>query len=108
MIFYYILEDSCFNSSNPPQMHKSIADQNPYQLFILTKVNRKNFTRLLLTIGHMSMFVVKPIVIQINGQGLRVIDLLIPLSPRYQVCHWVRKGIPWSWGHNYNIPLVKI
>jgi len=30
------------------------------------------------------MFVVKSIVIQINGQGLTAKDHLIPLSPRYQ------------------------
>ena len=41
----------------------------PYNLFILTIDYSKNFTtRQLLTIDQMTMFVVKYIVIQINGQ----------------------------------------
>jgi len=49
-------------------MHRSIAGYNPYNLFILTIDYSKNFTtNKVLTIGHMSMFVVKSIVIQING-----------------------------------------
>ena len=49
-------------------MHRSIAGYNPYNLFILTKDYSKNFTtNTVLKIGHMSMFVVKSIVIQING-----------------------------------------
>jgi len=49
-------------------MHRSIAGYNPYNLFILTIDYSKNFTtNTVLTIGHMSMFVVKSVVIQING-----------------------------------------
>ena len=49
-------------------MHRSIAGYNPYNLFILTIDYSKNFTtNKVLTIGNMSMFVVKSIVIQING-----------------------------------------
>ena len=49
-------------------MHRSIAGYNPYNLFILTIDFSKNFTtNKVLTIGHMSMFVVKSIVIQNNG-----------------------------------------
>jgi len=51
-------------------MHRSIAGYNPYNLFIITIDYSKNFTtRWLLTIGHMSMFVVKSIVIQIISLG---------------------------------------
>ena len=51
-----------------PGMHRSIAGYNPYNLFIITIDYSKNFiTNKVLTIGHMSMFVVKSIVIQING-----------------------------------------
>ena len=49
-------------------MHRSIAGYNPYNLFIITIDYSKNFTtNKVLTKGHMSMFVVKSIVIQING-----------------------------------------
>jgi len=49
-------------------MHRSIAGYNPYNLFILTIDYSTNFTtNKVLTIGHMSMFVVKSIVIQITG-----------------------------------------
>ena len=50
---------------------RSIGGYNPYiNLFIITIDYSKKFTtRLLLTIGHMSMFVVKSIVIKINGLG---------------------------------------
>jgi len=45
-------------------MQISIAGYNSYQLSILTKDKGKNFTTsLLLTIGHLPMFVVKSIVI---------------------------------------------
>jgi len=60
-------------------MHRSIAGYNHYNLFILTKDYSKNFTtNKVLTIGHMSVFVVKCIVIQINGLAL---DLSILGSP---------------------------
>jgi len=49
-------------------IHRSIAGYNPYNLFILTIDYSKNFTtNKVLTIGRMSMFVVKSIVIQINS-----------------------------------------
>ena len=49
-------------------MHRFTAGFNPYNLFFLTIDYSKNFTtNKVLTIGHMSMFVVKSIVIQING-----------------------------------------
>ena len=49
-------------------MHISIAGYNPHNLFILTIEYSKNFTtNKVLTTGHMSMFVVKSIVILING-----------------------------------------
>ena len=45
-------------------MHRIIAGYNPYNLFILSIDYSKNFTtNKVLTIGHMSMFVVKSIVI---------------------------------------------
>ena len=51
------------------RIHRSIAVHNPYYIFILTKDYSKNCTtRLLLTIEHIAMFVVKCIVIRINGQ----------------------------------------
>jgi len=57
-------------------MHRSIAGYNPYNLFILTIDYSKNFTtNKVLTIGHMSMFVVKSIVIQINGLAYGSINL---------------------------------
>jgi len=60
-------------------MHRSIAGYNPYNLFILTIDYSKNFTtNKVLTIGHMSMFVVKSIVIQITGQAM---DLSIAQLP---------------------------
>jgi len=41
-------------------MHRSIDGHYPYNLSVLTKDNRKNFTtRHIITIGHMAMFVVK-------------------------------------------------
>ena len=51
--------------------HSNMALQciDPYNLLILAQYYSKNFTkRKLLTIGHMAMFVVKSIVIEINGQ----------------------------------------
>jgi len=51
-------------------MHRSIAGNNPYYLFILTKDYSKNLTTSsLLTKEHMPMFVIKSIVIQINDLG---------------------------------------
>jgi len=48
-------------------MHRSIAGYDPYNMFILTIDYCTNFTtNKVITIGHMSMFVVKSIVIQIN------------------------------------------
>jgi len=65
-------------------MHRSIAVYNSYNLFILTKDYRTNFTtRLLPTTGHMSMFVVKSIVIQINGHSYGSINY----RPQ-QTSHW--------------------
>jgi len=62
--------DSVHNDRIPKLMHRSIAGYNPYNLFIITIDYSKNFTtRWLLTIGHMAMFVVKSIVIQIIGLG---------------------------------------
>jgi len=52
-------------------MHRSIAGHNPYNLFILTIVYSKNLTTSkLLTIEHMTMFVVKSIHIQIDDQSM--------------------------------------
>ena len=52
------------------QIHRSIDGHNPYNLLILTIDYSKNLTTSkLLSIGHMTMFVVKSIVIQIIGQG---------------------------------------
>jgi len=52
-------------------MHRSIAGYSPYSpynLFILTIYYSKNFTtNKVLTIGHMPMFVVKSVVIKMNG-----------------------------------------
>jgi len=51
-------------------MHRSIDDHNLYNLFIWTKDYRKIFTtRYWLKIVHMTMFVVKSNVIQIDSQG---------------------------------------
>jgi len=51
-------------------MDLSIACLNPYNLIIFIIDYSKNFTtRLLLTLRHMAMFVVKSFVIPINGQG---------------------------------------
>jgi len=59
-------------------MHRSIAGYNPYNLFILTIDYSKNFTtNKVLTIGHMSMFVVKSIVIQINGLAYGSINYIL-------------------------------
>jgi len=59
-------------------MHRSIAGYNPYNLFILTKYYSKNFTtNKLLAIGHMPMFVVKSIVIQINGLAYGSINYVV-------------------------------
>jgi len=57
-------------------MHRSIAGYNPYNLFILTKDYSKNFTtNNVLTKEHMPMFVVKSIVIQINGLAYGSINI---------------------------------
>jgi len=64
-------------------MHRSIAVHNPYNLFILTIVYRKNLTTsYLLTIEHMAMFVVKSIHIQIYGQFM---DLSISTGIQQQM-----------------------
>ena len=64
-------------------MHRSIAGYNPYNLFILTIDYSKNFTtNKVLTIGHMSMFVVKSIVVQINGLAYGSINCGIPKPNR--------------------------
>ena len=56
-------------------MQRSIADHNPYNMFILTIDFSKNSTKIkLLTIEHMAMFVVKSIVIQINGKVYGLIN----------------------------------
>jgi len=50
-------------------MHKFIAGHSPYNLFVLTIDYSKILTtRQLPTIGHMTMFVVISIRIQIHGQ----------------------------------------
>ena len=60
-------------------MHRSIAGYNPYYLFFLTIDYSKNFTtNKVLAIGHMSMFVVKSIVIQINGLAYEFINYVLP------------------------------
>ena len=56
-------------------IHRSIVGYNPYNLFIVTIHNSKNFTtRRLLIIGHIPMYVVKSVVIQINGHGYGFIN----------------------------------
>jgi len=76
-------------------VHRSIAGYNPYDLFILTIDYSKNFTtNKVLTIGHMSMFVVKFIVIQNNGLAygsiscLRAMIVLMvkEMSTLYKIC----------------------
>ena len=61
-----------------PCMHRSIAGHNPYNLFVLTKYYSKNIiTRLLLTKGHMSMFVVTNVNLLLFKLMVRVMDLSI-------------------------------
>jgi len=67
-------------------MHISIADYNPYNLFILTIVYSKNLTtNKLLTIEQMTMFVVKYIHIQINGYVYGSINLPIDRYPKWRL-----------------------
>ena len=50
-------------------MRRSIAGHNPYNLFIFTIDDSKNFTTTYVqTVEHMAMCVIKSIVIQTNGQ----------------------------------------
>jgi len=78
---------SVHNDRIPKLMHRSIAGYFPYNLFIITIDYSKNFTtRWLLTIGHMSMFVVKSIVIQIISlaYGSINIDIEPPMSNTFK------------------------
>ena len=59
-------------------MHRSTEGYNPYNLFILTTDYSKTLNTMhLLTIEHMSMFVVKSFYIQINGQFMDLSILAI-------------------------------
>jgi len=70
-------------------MHRSTAGHNPYNLLILTKDYSKNLTTsYLLSIRHTSMFVVKSIVIHINGQGYGYIDYLVYTRIPFSSCCW--------------------
>ena len=58
-------------------MHKSTAGYNTFNLFILTIDYSTNFTTsllLIVIIEHMARFVVKSIVIEINGLGYGLIN----------------------------------
>jgi len=58
-------------------LHRSITGYNPYNMFNITIDYSKNFTTsYLLTIGHMSMFVVKSTVIYISGFGYGSINMI--------------------------------
>ena len=70
-------------------MHRSIAGYNPYNLFILTKDYSKNFTtNKVLTIGHMLMFVVKSINIQINGLAYGSINCRVILHTNKRAVYY--------------------
>jgi len=86
-------------------MHRSIAGYNPYNLFILTIDYSKNFTtNKVLTIGHMSMFVVKSIVIKFNGLAYGSINRALTSScepPLRRASSATHPACPspdsWSW-----------
>ena len=72
-------------------MHRSIAGHHPNNLFIFTIDNSKNFTtRLLLTIEHMAIFVVKSIVFQINGQVYGTINGAPPQTSSTPAAQYVK------------------